>query len=331
MKYFENKNIEKAYQKILNVLYVGLFLLALGIVLFGYSIFKSEEVKPTLLDDIIVNNPVENAYGYIDIISEPVLFAEYGEGEKKAYFVEDEEYLYVVEMNDQKYSEIVSKEYPVRVEGSTVWADDDLKEIAIETLNESLDSENQLLVSDYDDIFGPLTLDLNTTPLFMNDWILIIGLVLGVIALILLLAFFLSKIRYQRSLKKMSFEEKEKIKKEINDEKKAFYYKKANMYLTENYIINLANRFEAIPYKDIVWMYPYTLRYYGMKTYQSIMLVTKDKKNHTVCYMNVLTKTNKEIYQEIYETILNKNSKILNGFTKENKEKMKEITSKKAS
>lgn len=47
--------------------------------------------------------------------------------------------------------------------------------------------------------------------------------------------------------------------------------------------------------------------------------------------MNVLTKTNKEIYQEIYETILNKNSKILNGFTKENKEKMKEITSKKAS
>lgn len=278
MKYFENENLDKVYQKILNVLYVGLFLLVLGIVLFGYSIFKSEEVKPTLLDDIIVNNPVENAYGYIDIISEPVLFAEYGEGEKKAYFVEDEEYLYVVEMNDQKYNEIVSKEYPVRVEGSTVWADDDLKEIAIETLNESLDSENQLLVSDYDDIFGPLTLDLNTTPLFMNDWILIIGLVLGVIALILLLAFFLSKIRYQRSLKKMSFEEKEKIKKEINDEKKAFYYKKANMYLTENYIINLANRFEAIPYKDIVWMYPYTLRYYGMKTYQSIMLVTKDKK-----------------------------------------------------
>ena len=84
MKYFENKNIEKAYQKILNVLYVGLFLLALGIVLFGYSIFKSEEVKPTLLDDIIVNNPVENAYGYIDIISEPVLFAEYGEGDTRA-------------------------------------------------------------------------------------------------------------------------------------------------------------------------------------------------------------------------------------------------------
>ena len=56
MKYFENKNLDKVYQKILNVLYVGLFLLALGIVLFGYSIFKSEEVKPTLLDDIIVNN-----------------------------------------------------------------------------------------------------------------------------------------------------------------------------------------------------------------------------------------------------------------------------------
>ena len=190
MKYFENKNIDKVYQKTLNILYVGLFLLVLGIVLFGYSIFKDEEVKPTLLDDILVNNPVEDAYGYIDIISEPVLFAEYGEGEKKAYFVEDEEYLYVVEMGDQKYNEIVAQDYPMRVEGSTVWADDDLKEIAIETLNESLDEENQLLVSEYDDIFGPLTLDLDVTPLFMNDWILIIGLVLGVIALIVLLAFF---------------------------------------------------------------------------------------------------------------------------------------------
>lgn len=47
--------------------------------------------------------------------------------------------------------------------------------------------------------------------------------------------------------------------------------------------------------------------------------------------MNVLTKANKEVYQEIYETILQKNSKILDGFTKENKDKMKEITNKKAS
>lgn len=331
MKYFENKNIDKVYQKTLNILYVGLFLLVLGIVLFGYSIFKDEEVKPTLLDDILVNNPVEDAYGYIDIISEPVLFAEYGEGEKKAYFVEDEEYLYVVEMGDQKYNEIVAQDYPVRVEGSTVWADDDLKEIAIETLNESLDEENQLLVSEYDDIFGPLTLDLDVTPLFMNDWILIIGLVLGVIALIVLLAFFVSKVRYRRSLKKMSDEEKEKIKKEINDEKNAFYYKNAHVYLTENYVVNLANRFEAISYKEIVWMYPYTLRYYGVKTYQSIMVVTKDQKKHTICYMNVLTKANKEVYQEIYETILQKNPEILDGFTKENKDKMKEITNKKAS
>ncbi len=331
MKYFENKNVDKVYQKTLNVLYVGLFLLVLGIILFGYSIFKGEEVQPTLLDDILVNNPVEDAYGYIDIISEPVLFAEYGEGEKKAYFVEDEEYLYVVQMGDKKYNEIVSQNYPVRVEGSTVWADNDLKEIAIETLNESLDEENQLLVSDYDDIFGSLTLDLDTTPLFMNDWILIIGLVLGVIGLIVLLAFFISRICYQRGFKKISLEEKEKIKKEINDEKNAFYYKNARVYLTTNYVINLANRFEAISYKDIVWMYPYTLKYYGIKTYQSIMLVTKDKKNHTICYMNVLTKANKEIYEEIYETILQKNPKILNGFTKENKEKMKEITNKKAS
>lgn len=330
MKEFNNKNIEKSYQKILNLLYVSLFLFVLGGVFIGYSVFKNEKVEPIFLDDIIVNDPKEDVYCYVDIISEPVLFAEYSDSVKKAYFVEDENYLYVVIMNDNTYNDIISKEYPVKLTGYTQYATEDLKEVAIDTMNEGLEEE-QFKTSDYEDLFGSVVLDLDTNPLFFNDVLIVIGVLLGFVAIIILIVFVWISIFYKKGLKKLTVEEKEKIAKEVNDEKNAFFYQKANLYLTEHYLINLTNRFEVISYKDIVWMYPFILKQYGFKTCQSIIVVTKDGKKHTIAYMNVITKANKEIYQEIYDTILEKNSKILNGFNKENKDKVKEITNKKAS
>ena len=330
MKEFKNKNIEKAYQKVLNLLYVSLFLFALGCILIGYSILKNEKVEPVFLDDVIVNDPKEDVYSYVDIISEPALFAEYSDSSKKAYFVEDENYLYVVIMNDSTYNDLVSKEYPVRITGYTQYVTEDLKEVAIDTMNEGIEDE-KLTISDYENLFGSIVLDLDMNPLFFNDLLLVIGILLGFIAIIILIVFVWIKILYKRGLKKLSAEEIAKITKEVNDEKNAFFYQKANIYLTEHYLISLTNRFEAIPYKDIIWMYPFVVRQYGFRTSQSIIVVTKDGKKYTALSMNVITKANKEVYQEIYDTILEKNAKILNGFNKENKNKVKEIVNKKAS
>ena len=78
----------------------------------------------------------------------------------------------------------------------------------------------------------------------------------------------------------------------------------------------------------MLWIYPYELRYYGFKTAQSIYLITKDGKKHIIASMSVVTKSSKEAMEEIYQTILKKNPKILNGFTKENRQKIKELTKK---
>lgn len=329
MKEFENKTIEKTYQKIQMVLYVGLFILFIGVILFGYSIYKADSVTKTPMYELIANNQEENLYGYIDIDSEPYEFAYYEDDPNHVYFVTDENRIYIAQMSSETYEKIKNATYPIRVEGSTVFADDSLKEVAIESYNEIMEEEEYMLsLEDFDSVFGSIYLNLETTPLTTNDIILVVGFMLGIIGLIVVIVGVFQKVRYKKQLKKLSLEEKIKIQKELQDEKKSFYYEKAQVYLTENYILNLAHVFEAIPYKDVLWIYPYELRYYGFKTAQSIYLITKDGKKHIIASMSVVTKSSKEAMEEIYQTILKKNPKILNGFTKENRQKIKELTKK---
>ncbi len=329
MKEFENKTIEKTYQKIQMVLYVGLFILFIGVILFGYSIYKADSVTKTPMYELIANNQEENLYGYIDIDSEPYEFAYYEDDPNHVYFVTDENRIYIAQMSSETYEKIKNATYPIRVEGSTVFADDSLKEVAIESYNEIMEEEEYMLsLEDFDSVFGSIYLNLETTPLTTNDIMLVVGFMLGIIGLIVVIVGVFQKVRYKKQLKKLSLEEKIKIQKELQDEKKSFYYEKAQVYLTENYILNLAHVFEAIPYKDVLWIYPYELRYYGFKTAQSIYLITKDGKKHIIASMSVVTKSSKEAMEEIYQTILKKNPKILNGFTKENRQKIKELTKK---
>ena len=329
MKEFENKTIEKTYQKIQMVLYVGLFILFIGVILFGYSIYKADSVTKTPMYELIANNQEENLYGYIDIDSEPYEFAYYEDDPNHVYFVTDENRIYIAQMSSETYEKIKNATYPIRVEGSTVFADDSLKEVAIESYNEIMEEEEYMLsLEDFDSVFGSIYLNLETTPLTTNDIILVVGFMLGIIGLIVVIVGVFQQVRYKKQLKKLSLEEKIKIQKELQDEKKSFYYEKAQVYLTENYILNLAHVFEAIPYKDVLWIYPYELRYYGFKTAQSIYLITKDGKKHIIASMSVVTKSSKEAMEEIYQTILKKNPKILNGFTKENRQKIKELTKK---
>ena len=334
MNGFTNETVTKEYRRLRNMVFIGLFLVAVSIMFIVYGIFREGSVESISLADQMESGLQTDEYAYIDVSAEPFGFA-YFEGEEDYYFyyVFDEDYMYIVRMRDNTYESLLTDdivENPIRISGMTKTIPEDIKEIAIEVYNEDLEEEYQITASDFTNYFNNVYLDAEALPLTDTDVFIILGVVAIVVGAVFLLCGAIMIVRYKKNIKKLTEEDVHKIDEELN-EKDAFFYKNAHVSLTKNYIVNFGNTFDVISYKDIVWMYPYTLRYYGMKTYQSIMLVTKDKKNHTVCYMNVLTKTNKEIYQEIYETILNKNSKILNGFTKENKEKMKEITSKKAS
>jgi len=115
-----------------------------------------------------------------------------------------------------------------------------------------------------------------------------------------------------------------KIDKEMNDPE-AFYYKNAHTYLTKNYIVNFMSTFEAIPYKDVIWVYKYELRQNGIKSQQNVQVMTRDGKNHAIATLTGLTKKANDVFNEILETVAERCTNALIGYTKENRAKVNEL------
>ena len=58
------------------------------------------------------------------------------------------------------------------------------------------------------------------------------------------------------------------------------------------------------------------------------MLVDKNNKLYNICSIDVISKNKKEIFEEVWNTIVSKNDKVLIGYTKENIDKVKLLTKK---
>ena len=127
---------------------------------------------------------------------------------------------------------------------------------------------------------------------------------------------------FKRKVNKLTTEQREQIDKEMNDPD-AFYYKNAHTYLTKNYIVNFMSTFEAIPYKEVIWVYKYELRQNGIKSQQSVQVMTKDGKTHAIATLTGLTKKANDVFNEILETVAQRSTNALIGYTKENREKVK--------
>ena len=106
----------------------------------------------------------------------------------------------------------------------------------------------------------------------------------------------------------------------------SFYYESSRLYLTPNYIVNFGFNLDIIKYDELIWMYPTERRVNGIKASKSIVLQDKYGKYHTIASIDIITKAKKEEYEEIWNTISNKNDKLLLGYNKENINKSKEIT-----
>ena len=183
--------------------------------------------------------------------------------------------------------------------------------------------EDKLTLNDFDNYFGSIYLDMTPTNDSIGGFEYLMGTIFGVLGLTMFIIFFVIKIRFKNGIKKLDSNEIMKIDMEMNSPD-SFYYEKAHLYLTENYIINFAGTFNVINYKDIIWIYPFITRTYGIKTSQSIMVVTKDGKRKNVADIDCFTKGKKEIFDEIFNTIASKNDTIIVGYDKESQMKAKE-------
>lgn len=335
MKTFTNQNIMKESKIKNRNIIICLVILIIGIALgvWGYNEIEQAHANAKSLNEIIIDESEdkENKIATVQVNYVPYQFAVQDGNDNSYYIVMDEEYMYIAYMPSGTFNELNRediKENPGKLEGTTKLTSRAVKELAIEAYNEAVDEDQQITMADFEDYFGNIYLD---TTVSGDDDIAVfqemgcfIFTIAGLIGLIVVI---IQKIQFKSGIKKMDEELLEKIDEEVNSES-AFYYKKAHLYLTNNYIVNFQSKFSVIEYKDIIWMYSMIFRTNGIKTSQSINVMTKNGKKHRIANIDIVTKTNKEIYEEIWKTIASKNPTMLLGYTKENMNEAKEMIEK---
>lgn len=318
MNSFTNINIKNQYKKTIIYFVISIILIILSIVFYAWkcSIIKTSRVQEKSLNDIIINEKTEKDYksAYINNVSNPVKFAIDKENNNAYYIVNDGKYLYVIYMNEEKYQSIIQNKSEVKIEGITKYPTKDVKELAIEKFNDDKDENDKISLVDYDNYFGDVYLDMEESEssiAIFQIFLIVITIIPGIIIFIVNLAKIINfnKIKSKYSIKELD--------NEMND-KNSFYYNKANLYLTPNYIINFSGKLFIIKYIDIDWIYPNITKTNGIKTAKSIILITKENKTYIISNLSNITRKSKEIYDEIWDTIVSKNSDMLVGYTEEN-------------
>lgn len=339
MNKFTNKKIKREKNKRIILLIVGIILIILSF-FFKYEselTNNNSNKKITDLNSIIISsNDKEDKFAYLNIKYKPYKFAVYDDTPNSYYIVSDDKYMYIAYMSPEDYQKLSKNDIyssPKRIEGITKTTTEDIKKLAIDAYNGSVqDNDKNLTLADFNNYFGSVYLDMTTKYTTTSTILSLIFFLLLFFGVIIALTSIIELLGISHSIKKLSIDKIEEIDHEMNDQD-AFYYDKASLYLTNNYIINFGGRLKIINYKDILWIYPFEQRTNGIKTSQSIKVLTNDGKTSIIATMDVITKQKKEIYNEIWDTIISKNDQILTGYTKENitamNQKVKEIRKEK--
>lgn len=327
------KNIKKG--KVYLILGAIFLVMAIASVVFNYVEAQKEMKNISALIDV----SEEEKYASVDVQIMTDYFAtnDYTGIEHKTYFVWDDQYIYIVDIDDEnreKLNAIYDYSYDsnedavapeaVTLKGMTKTIPTDLKKIAIDAYNDLFD-EDLLNSSNFSQYLGLVYLDTYEDPMTGFPSKLLYSLPSLIIGLILLFCYY----KMTNTTKKCIARLEDKWETVLNevDSADAIYYKKAKLYLTNSYMISYMNGLEVYDYNDIIWIYPHEYRYNGSVTQKSIFVVTKDSKAHKLATVST-SKKNLIMFDEMYNTFLNKMPHALSGYTKENREKAKELYQK---
>ena len=123
----------------------------------------------------------------------------------------------------------------------------------------------------------------------------------------------------------------DKIEKIINDvdNGKAIHNKICKVFLGDDYIISYDTELNVIEVKDLLWIYQFVIRQRGIVTNKILYSVNKLGKSITIANINPISHKQNKALEELYQDMMNMYPDILYGYTKENKDKVKELTKKK--
>ena len=325
----ENLKILKGSKKGLLTTIITL-IIGIALIVWGTSFEnKKDDLVAKSYSELISHKKDEpKEYVSLTISYLPYLFAEKDDdyGGKKYYIVFDEnDYPYIARLTDLTYNLLKLKydnnqEISYKISGYLFKQEKEMKELAMDAHKEIFE-DSMISEANYELYFGKCYLDETLTPSTgVEAFAIGIGFGSLLLSLFIFIIYIASRIKFKKSLKKYSREELESELLKPNVE----YFKKANICLTDKYIISTMIGLDVIKYEDILWMYYENRRYNFVSIGKYIIARLKNKKMVQIAY----TYGNEELLIEIMKKIKAKNEEILLGFTKENQERYKELTKK---
>lgn len=335
MKGFTNENVIKEYKRLIKSLIIGIILIGIAFGLFFVGYLQTNKIKKAAksINEIILDKDLtkkEDIPCYLDVKAVPYLFAENDENSLKFYILDDGEYYYVGYMNTDDYKKLSNKNKVskgIRIYGITKKPETIVKELAIDAYNEGLEDDKKITILDYDVYFGDVYIDLVSDFSDTATIYYLTGILFALFGGILTIETIVKIVQSNKNAKEYSIDE---LEKEMNT---GIYYPQINMYLTENYIINLKTGFKAFNYSDVLWVYPVVHRYNGVKSNETLKILASNGKYYDISNISAYNNNQKEARDDLLKRISEKNEKILVGYTTENihamQQKLKEIKQEK--
>lgn len=327
MNVITSSRMKEGLKGIRNLFIWGVIFLILAIIggVWAYFIHV-KDVAPITMNSAIVNHSGPGVYASIEVASFPYAFAEQDDTTNKYYFVFDkEDLMYIAYLTDVQYNRLfdnATAENPIIISGMTTSIPEDVRKLAIEMYNQEY-GEKFLTDENFNDYLGTIYLDTLSKP---NDPTT--QIILSIIFSGLAIGFFTGGIIKRKNILKkvQSFSEDDwknmESELENND---TICYPTSSVYFSKNYIYNLKNGIDIFSYEDVLWMYPFFVKHYGITTSKSILLVTKDTIKHRIFEISGFSKKEKQDYEKIMNYIYDKNKNIVIGYTKENVQQMKDL------
>ena len=321
---FKNKHVLEIKKRNNIAIMVGIVLMIFAFLIISLSIVQNDNddssIKP--FSDIIESNSRktgEKAYLNINWLSSKFAFND--KTNSAYYYAFDGNYYYIVFLSETKANELLNSDLnsnPVKIIGFTSRTPNYIKEFAIEDYNSTLEDGKEKLTKDnFYKIFGNVYLNQTISKSASSRMNGLRGVLAFLTGFITTIVGVISSISISSRMKKISDVDVQMLEREMSHSE-SFYYDKAKVYLTPNYIIMVDGRLLYYKYSDVLWMYSYEHRYKGMRTVKAIKILTKDAKTSMFANLPLATKTQKVIYDEIWNTIASKNPNIKLGYSSEN-------------
>ena len=328
-------NIYKSIKGRKSLLVIGiiLFVVFMGLGLLIYSGEVNTEYE------VLTKNTSENVYAKLNVSLLDSAFAtETLDGKEKDYYIAFDEdgnpFVIVLDKGGledlrkiQEYtlSETeMDKPNPVMVYGNVSNSDTEVFKYLQEFLKD--EDGNTYTIDELKRVVGENYLDTTWDTKEEGIFALILFGVFSLSGLTLIIFYFVRNKKSKELLEEYG-RELEKIEEDINNSR-GIHNKECKVYLTDKYLLSYGNGVKLIELNDIVWIYPFITKQNGITTSKSIYVITNNGKSNIIAVVNTWGKKNKASYEELYQDIINKVPNVLVGYSKENKEKAKEMYKK---